>query len=61
MLEEKESSVMQVQLLDESTYWAKHSVFLVMENELDWLHVYLKLVCGKYPHVNCSCRKVKYV
>ena len=60
MLEEKECSVMQVQCLDSKQYWAKRSVFIVMDSTLDWVHVYLNKVCGKQPHINCSCRKVKY-
>lgn len=59
-LEEKECAVMQIQYLDEKTYWLNRSVFIVMDETLDWVHVYLNKVCGKYPHINCSCRKVKY-
>lgn len=60
MLEEKECSVMQIQFLDEKTYWTKRNIYLVMDDDLDWVHVYLKKVCGKSPHINCSCKKVKY-
>ena len=60
MIEECESSVMQIQILDEQSRWTGRSVFLIMDDELDWLHIYLKTVCGKAPNVNCSCKKVKY-
>lgn len=59
--EEKETSIMQIQLLDEETYWMKRSVFLVMDSELDWVHAYWNKVCGKYPNLNATIRKVKHV
>lgn len=59
--EEKECSVMQIQILDSKGYCVKHSVFLVMDWDLDWLNVYLKKVCGKQPNVLCTCKRVKYV
>lgn len=60
MIEEKECSVMQIQILDERTCWTKHSVFLVMDNALDWTYVYLNKICGKYPNILPTCKKVKY-
>ena len=60
MMEEKECSVMQIQILDEKTYWTKQSVFIVMDNELDWVHAYLNMVCGKYPNILPTCKKVRY-
>lgn len=60
MLNEKECSVMQIQILDEKTYWTKRNVYLVMDDKLDWLRVFVKKVCGKNPNINCSCKKVKY-
>lgn len=61
MIEEYESSVMQIQILDEQNCWTGRSIFLIMDDELDWLHVYLKtFLYGKVPNVNCSCKKVKY-
>lgn len=60
MIEEHESSVMQIQILDEQNCWVVRSVFLIMDDELDWIHVYLKTFYDKVPNVNCSCKKVKY-
>ena len=58
---DNECAVMQIQVLDKNTYWSKRTIFINMDNDLDWVHVYLKKVCGKFPYINCSCRKVKYV
>lgn len=60
MIEEHESSVMQIQILDEDGSKVVESVFLIMDDELDWLHMYLKTFYGKVPNVNCSCKRVKY-
>lgn len=60
MIEEHESSVMQIQILDEAENKVVESIFLIMDDELDWLHMYLKTFYGKVPNVNCSCKKVKY-
>lgn len=59
--EEKESLVMQIQILDEDSYWTRRTVFLVMDDKLDWEHAYLNKVCGKYSKIFPTCKKVKYV
>lgn len=59
--EEKESFVMQIQILDEDSNCAQRSIFLIMDNERDWAHTYLKEIYGKYTKINITCRKVKYV
>lgn len=58
--EEKECSVMQIQILDNETYWVKRTIFLVMDWDLDWLNVYMQKICGKFPNIHCTCRMVKY-
>lgn len=59
--DEKEAKVMQLQLLDENKYWLRHSVFLNMDVGSKWAKVYMEKVCGRYPNLLCTIKKVKYV